>query len=195
MTVRLNMPAYSSARRMTSGFWMQWPSSVSATMPALCIEPMGASSSPAMPLVIAPVGKTFTHASALAFSRIHVTTLGLSTEGEVFGMHTTLVKPPAAAALRAGRDGFLRRLSRLAKMDVQIDQARRDHETGGIDDRLVLFHVARRTFEIDFGNLAVGNVDVAHAVDAIRRVDDVAVGDEGGHRSLSGRFAQHDDAV
>ena len=53
---------------------------------------------PGDPVGDAPVTKTLTHASARAFSWIHVTTLGLSTEGEVFGMQTTLVKPPAAAA-------------------------------------------------------------------------------------------------
>ncbi len=92
------MRAYSSARRMTSWFCTQWPSSVSATTPALASEPMGASSSPARPLVIAPVGKTLTHDSRAAFSWIHETTLGLSTGGLVFGMQTTDVKPPAAAA-------------------------------------------------------------------------------------------------
>ena len=76
MTVSPNIRAYSSARRITSGFWMQCPSSVSATMPALCIEPMGASSSPAIPLVIAPLGKTLITASAFAFCKTQETTLG-----------------------------------------------------------------------------------------------------------------------
>src|SRR5688572_28990289 len=77
---------------------MQCPSSVSATTPAFFKDPMGASSSPAMPLVIAPETNTFTQPSAAALSCTHATTLGLSIDGEVLGMHTTLVNPPAAAA-------------------------------------------------------------------------------------------------
>jgi hypothetical protein len=59
---------------------------------------MGESSSPARFLEIAPVGKTCTHATAAARSLIHAIVLGLSATGEVFGMQTTVVNPPAAAA-------------------------------------------------------------------------------------------------
>src|ERR1700720_3856607 len=47
---------------------------------------------------MAPVGKTFTHATAAARSLIHAIVLGLSATGEVFGMQTIVVNPPAAAA-------------------------------------------------------------------------------------------------
>ena len=77
---------------------MQWPSSVIATTPACASEPIGASSSPASPFEIAPVGRTFTHALAAARSLIQAIVLGLSATGEVFGMQTTVVNPPAAAA-------------------------------------------------------------------------------------------------
>src|SRR5207245_9589184 len=47
---------------------------------------------------IAPVGKAFTHAMAEARSLIHAIVPGLSGTGDVFGMQTTVVNPPAAAA-------------------------------------------------------------------------------------------------
>ncbi len=77
---------------------MQWPSSVIATTPACPSEPIGANSSPAIFFEMAPVGKTFTQAVAAARSLIHAIVLGLSAAGEVFGMQTIVVNPPAAAA-------------------------------------------------------------------------------------------------
>src|SRR6266566_9034783 len=67
-------------------------------MPACARDPIGASSSPARFFEIAPVGKTVTHAVAAARSLIHAIVLGLSATGDVFGMQTTVVNPPAAAA-------------------------------------------------------------------------------------------------
>src|SRR5205085_2192544 len=67
-------------------------------LPRCASEPIGASCSPARFFEIAPVGKTFTHATAAARSLIHAMVLGLSAAGEVFGMQTTVVNPPAAAA-------------------------------------------------------------------------------------------------
>ena len=63
----------------------------------VCIEPIGAISSPARFFVIAPVVKTFTQA-LVGRRLIDAIVLGLSTTGDVFGMQTTLVNPPAAAA-------------------------------------------------------------------------------------------------
>src|SRR2546430_16052515 len=77
---------------------MQCPSSVIATTPACARDPMGANSSPEMFFEIAPVGKTFTHAARAAHSLIQVIVLGLSAAGDVFGMQTMVVNPPAAAA-------------------------------------------------------------------------------------------------
>ena len=51
-----------------------------------------------MPFVIAPVGSTFTQATSAARSLIQAIVLGLSATGQVFGMQTTVVNPPAAAA-------------------------------------------------------------------------------------------------
>src|SRR4029077_17103492 len=77
---------------------MQCPSSLTPTTPAFAREPIGASSSPARFFEIAPAGKIFTHATRAARSLIHAIVLGLSAAGEVFGMQTIVVTPPAAAA-------------------------------------------------------------------------------------------------
>jgi hypothetical protein len=49
-------------------------------------------------LEIAPAGRTFTQATSAARSLIQAIVLGLSATGEVFGMQTIVVNPPAAAA-------------------------------------------------------------------------------------------------
>src|SRR3954454_20967807 len=59
---------------------------------------MGESSSPSSPFEIAPVGKTLTQDVSKARSLIQAIVLGLSATGAVFGMQTTVVNPPAAAA-------------------------------------------------------------------------------------------------
>src|SRR2546426_6829442 len=69
-----------------------------ATTPARFSEPMGASSSPAMFLVMAPVMNTLTTPLLSARSRISATVPELSIAGDVFGMQTTDVNPPRAAA-------------------------------------------------------------------------------------------------
>ena len=146
---------------------------------ALRIEPMGASSSPARPLVIAPVGKNVDACfAACALFTDPRDDAGLSTAGEVFGMQTTVVNPPAAARARAGRDGFLRGLSRLAQVDVDVDQAGADDEPGGVDHFRVRRDVRAPSVEIDALNSSIGQINVADAVEAVRRIDDVAVGDE-----------------
>ena len=60
--------ANSIARRITRAFITGFPSSEIATAPAAFIAPMAASSSPALPLVMAPIGYTFTTALRRAFS-------------------------------------------------------------------------------------------------------------------------------
>ena len=57
------------ARRMTRAFITGRPSSEIATTPAAFIEPMAASSSPSLPLVMAPIGNTFTIGDAVARAR------------------------------------------------------------------------------------------------------------------------------
>ena len=69
-----------------------------ATTPDCASDPIGASSSPSRFFEIAPAGKTFTQAVWAARSLIQAMVLGLSAIGDVFGMHTIVVKPPAEAA-------------------------------------------------------------------------------------------------
>ena len=102
-------------------------------MPALCIEPMGASSSPAMPFVIAPLAKTFTQASAFAFSKIHVTTLGLIDRRRSVRHADDARESARRGRARTAGDGFLRRLPGLAEVNVQVDQSGRDDQTGAVD--------------------------------------------------------------
>ena len=68
MTGRSSERANSMARRITRAFITGLPSSEMATMPAFFIDPMAASSSPALPLVMAPMGKTLTTANFFARS-------------------------------------------------------------------------------------------------------------------------------
>ncbi len=56
------------ARRITRAFITGRPSSEMATAPAAFMAPMADSSSPALPLVMAPMGNTFTAARRRARS-------------------------------------------------------------------------------------------------------------------------------
>jgi hypothetical protein len=76
----------------------QSPSSVMATTPARLSEPIGARAWPFMPTVMQPVGRTLMTASRRTASLMNWMVPALSATGEVFGMQTTVVKPPAAAA-------------------------------------------------------------------------------------------------
>ncbi len=74
------------------------PSSEIPTHPALYISPISARAKPFSSFVIAPIGKTLTIPSVLAFSKIYSVTEALSLMGFELGIHTIDVKPPAAAA-------------------------------------------------------------------------------------------------
>ena len=83
---------------MISLLCTQAPSSVIAMTPAFLSWPVGASCSPFIPTVRQPVGYTWTTASRSTLSMMRWMVPALSQTGLVFGMHTTVVKPPAAAA-------------------------------------------------------------------------------------------------
>jgi len=68
ITGRSSERASSIARRITRAFITGRPSSEIATIPACFIDPMSANSSPALFLVMAPIGKTFVIACCLARS-------------------------------------------------------------------------------------------------------------------------------
>ena len=57
----------------------------------------------------------------------------LSVTGSVLGMAQTAVNPPAAAAMRAGRDRLDVLLARLAQVHVQVDQPGRDDQAGRVE--------------------------------------------------------------
>src|SRR4030067_628784 len=75
------------------------PSSETATMPASRISATGAMRSPLEFSEMAPTGKTFTGDCCRAISMMKCVTAALSLTGCVFGIASTEVNTPAAAAL------------------------------------------------------------------------------------------------
>ena len=90
--------AYSSALRMSSGSCTPVPSSVKICTPAAASSAIGASTSPARPIVMQPLGNTSHRPACSPRRRTICTTATLSCGGSVFGIATTAVKPPSAAA-------------------------------------------------------------------------------------------------
>ena len=90
--------AYSIARRITSGSCTPLPSSVNSRTPAPASSAIGASCSPARPIVMQPEGATSHRPAAMPARRTCSTTASESCGGSVFGMATTAVNPPSAAA-------------------------------------------------------------------------------------------------
>src|SRR5712692_438285 len=93
-----SMRPYSMARRIRRGFMTGIPSSDRPTMPALCIPPISANSSPARPTDTAPIGKRRVPPTAAARRSINSVTADVSLTGLVFAIAATAVNPPAAAA-------------------------------------------------------------------------------------------------
>ena len=132
---------------------------------------MGESSSPALPLVMAPAGKTLTTASVAALAWTHATTLALSMTGEVLG------EAARRRRLGAGGDGFLGGLTRLAQVDVEVDQAGRDDEAGAVN----FFDCGLRIGDCGMiRNAAVDEKKVGDFVTLVGRVDHAAVAEKGG---------------
>ena len=90
--------AYSSARRISSGSCTPLPSSVKSFTPAAASSPNGVRCSPARPTVIEPDGSTSHSPARSPWRRTKSTTSTLSCVGSVFGIATTAVNPPSAAA-------------------------------------------------------------------------------------------------
>ena len=80
-------------------------------------------------------------------------------------------EPAGGGGLRAGEDVFLVRLAGLAEMDMDIDQAGADHETGRIDLAGLFLLGGGKAAD----KFAVGNEDIAGGVALGRRIDDAAV--------------------
>ena len=81
-----------------------------------------------------------------------------------------------------GGNGLLVALARLAQVDVDIDQARGDHQALGLDDlRLCLFGRSRQfTWGLNRSHPAVLEQDIAVRVDPGGRIDQVAAANEDG---------------
>ena len=95
MTGRPNFLARSITTRITSGSETIAPSSVKATAPASSNASTGAHALPTRPTVAQALGKMETAVWAVRARR---TRSGVSVGGLVFGIVTTRVKPPLAAA-------------------------------------------------------------------------------------------------
>ena len=95
--------------------------------------------------------------------------------GRVFGMQATEVTPLARAAARAGRDRLVLFVARLAKMNVNVDQARANDHSPGIDDDLGLFITPAQRQDP-----APADPEIADLVDVLRGVDDPPAADLNG---------------
>ena len=93
-----NMPAYSSARRISSDVATGLPSSESATQPAWRNSAISVSCSPFDPRDTAPIGYTRASPASRALSLMRSVIAAWSLTGSVFGMQATAVNPPATAA-------------------------------------------------------------------------------------------------
>ena len=89
--------AYSRAWRIIPADSTHAPSSVKTRTPRACSSPIGASSTPARCLVMHPAAWT-SHTDRDPAARTDATTAGSSSGGSVFGIATTAVNPPSAAA-------------------------------------------------------------------------------------------------
>ena len=79
---------------------------------------------------------TTVHAACAPAASTAATTAGSSSGGVVFGIATTAVNPPRAAAAGAGLDRLGLLHARLAQVHVEVDEAGRD-ETARRVERLV----------------------------------------------------------
>lgn len=75
-----------------------------------------------------------------------------------------------------GGDGFLFLVTRLAKVNVHVDESGGDDEAGGVDDSVD----RQRGRWIDADDAAVGDEQVGALVDGLRGVDDASALDENG---------------
>ena len=100
-----------------------------------------------------PAGATSHSPAATACRRTNSTTLTESWAGSVFGIATTAVYPPSAAARAPGLDRLGLLVPRLAQVGVEIDEAGAHDATRGIEHR--------DTLAVAVEVLADGDDDVA----------------------------------
>src|SRR6185437_5265523 len=75
---------------------------------------------------------------------------------------------------RSCGDGLFVGLARLAQVDVNIDQARRDDEASGVD-RLCGLNVLQGAGFVDCGDSSITKQKVAGLVEAVGRIDHAAI--------------------
>jgi len=100
---------------------------VMATTPAFFNPPMGASSSPAMSLVIAPVTKTFTMPCFLRTFVDEGNGSGIVNRRRSVRHAHDGGEPTARGSSGSGREVFLRGLAGFSEVDMQINQTGGDN--------------------------------------------------------------------
>ncbi len=171
---------YSRARRISSAFMTGLPSSEMATHPAPTNSPISANSSPLLPLVMAPMGKTCTAPSRRARSMMKSVTDWLSLTGVVLAMQHTDVKPPRAAARvpvamvsMSSRPGSRRWTCRSTKPgQTTFPRASRTRSAAGAGCVPGTCHL---------GNAPVLDQEVQHRVPLVRRIDHAPACDQDSH--------------
>ena len=136
---------------------------------------MGASSSPAMFLVMAPVTKTFTTPCWRGAFVDERDGAGIVNGRRRVGHADDRGEAAARGGGGAGGDVFLCRLARLAQMDVQINQA----GTNDFSFRVESFDFLRRpggSIFADGGDFPVEDEQIGNGVEAIGGVNDPPAG-------------------
>ena len=108
------------------------------------MEPISASSLPSRPLVMAPDRQHVGQAHALRFAE-HEFDLPLVIQRRLgVGHAADGGEPPRHRRRRPGGDGLLLLVARLAKMNVNVDQSRRDITAGRVNGAVGFAEVMRR---------------------------------------------------
>src|SRR5581483_3464926 len=119
MTGRSNPRAYSIARRIMPAFGTGRPSSETAMMPASFISPISARSVPSEFFVIAPMGSKL---ASQARSACSITN------------RANRVEASGDSGGGAARDRLFVLVTRFAQVHVHIDEARRNDQSGRVED-------------------------------------------------------------
>ena len=147
-----------------------------ATTPACFNEPIGASSSPAMPLVIAPVTPgNVDHAFPRRFfaDQRHCAGIIRIGAGEVFGMQTMEVEPLRRAAAAASRLHMVSlQIARVrANGRAQIDQPRANHQSRRVHPFRASAGAVGRCFPADRRDFPVRKQHVRRCIQVVRWIN------------------------
>ena len=144
------------ARRMTRAFITGRPSSEMATTPAAFMDPMAESSSPALFLVMAPMGNTLVTANLRGAFDDVAGDRGVIVHRQRIRHAADGGESSGGRGARAGLDGFGMLDARLAQVHVHVDETGRHDQAGGIED----FRAGGFEIRADRGNDAIANEDV-----------------------------------